>query len=209
MSTQIDDSNDKPERRTQAERRAATQDLILEATLKTLVERGYSGTSMLSIAKEAKVSKGAITHHFANKADLVASAMQYFYAEKVQEASKCEGMAKGLDFRERMQFRYDQSLQTLPLRLEFLTAMRTDTALRDAYLERISAQTNNEDFRDPLFPEFQSGRQSETSASLLSAVMLGLGLTDSINSKEDAARVFEFYVDLVESHLHTQRDEYN
>ena len=64
------------ERRTQAERRAATKAKVLEATIDCLVERGYANTSTRHIAKRAGLTLGALQHHFAGKADLMAAALQ-------------------------------------------------------------------------------------------------------------------------------------
>ena len=44
---------------------------ILDATLKLISERGFHGTSMSQVAKEAKVSTGIIYHYFASKDELI------------------------------------------------------------------------------------------------------------------------------------------
>lgn len=64
------------ERRTQAERRAATRAKVLDATIECLVERGYAHTSTRHIARRAGVTIGALQHHFSSKADLMAAALQ-------------------------------------------------------------------------------------------------------------------------------------
>jgi AcrR family transcriptional regulator len=70
-------------RRTQAERRAHTHAALLDATIDSLVERGYSRTSTNDIIRLAGVSRGALLHHFASKAELLGAA-----AERVFE--QCE-----------------------------------------------------------------------------------------------------------------------
>lgn len=64
-------------RRTQAERRAATQHALMEATIDELVATGYTGLKTASVAERAGVTRGAQAHHFGGKADLVAAAMQH------------------------------------------------------------------------------------------------------------------------------------
>ena len=64
------------ERRTQAERRAETRAKVLAATIDCLVEHGYANTSTRHIAKRAGLTVGALQHHFASKADLMAAALQ-------------------------------------------------------------------------------------------------------------------------------------
>lgn len=64
------------QRRSQAERRAGTRAKVLAATIDCLVERGYANTSTRHIAKRAGLTVGAVQHHFASKADLMAAALE-------------------------------------------------------------------------------------------------------------------------------------
>ncbi|MBS0535864.1 MAG: TetR/AcrR family transcriptional regulator [Proteobacteria bacterium] len=64
----------KPARRTQQERRRATQEAILEAAIDLLVDEGYSRFSTIAVAKRAKVSRGARENYFPSKYDLIAAA---------------------------------------------------------------------------------------------------------------------------------------
>lgn len=66
-------------RRTQAERSAHTRTLLLDATVASLVERGYAGTSTTEVARRAGVSRGAQTHHFPTKSDLVVAAVEHVF----------------------------------------------------------------------------------------------------------------------------------
>ena len=67
----------KRRRRTQAERSSATRKAICEATLDALVEYGYERTSTTLIAEKAKVSRGALTHHFPTRNELFLAAYRY------------------------------------------------------------------------------------------------------------------------------------
>ncbi|MFI6169595.1 TetR/AcrR family transcriptional regulator [Nocardia sp. NPDC051052] len=62
-------------KRTQAERRAGTVAALLDATVASLIEVGYAGTSTRSVAERAGVSQGAQQHYFPSKATLVDAAM--------------------------------------------------------------------------------------------------------------------------------------
>src|SRR5262245_8806139 len=66
-------------RRTQAERRAHTHGALLDATIACLVERGYSRTSTNDIIRVAGVSRGALLHHFASKAELLGAAVELLF----------------------------------------------------------------------------------------------------------------------------------
>jgi AcrR family transcriptional regulator len=70
-----------PIRRTQEERRNATRGALLEATIATLVEQGYRGTTTLAVERRAGVSRGARIHHFANKAALLGGVADYLYEQ--------------------------------------------------------------------------------------------------------------------------------
>lgn len=70
-----------PIRRTQAERRAATRSALLRATVESLVELGYAHTTTQEVQRRAGVSRGALTHHFTSKAELLLAAMDHLYEE--------------------------------------------------------------------------------------------------------------------------------
>lgn len=62
-------------RRTQSERSGETRQALFDATIDLLYEQGFNKTSTPEIARKARVSRGALTHHFAAKEDLVISAV--------------------------------------------------------------------------------------------------------------------------------------
>jgi AcrR family transcriptional regulator len=74
-----------PTRRTQAERRAGTRQGLLDATVESLVEAGYAGTTTTEVCRRAGVSQGALFKHFASKAELVAAAAEHLFAHLVGE----------------------------------------------------------------------------------------------------------------------------
>jgi AcrR family transcriptional regulator len=65
------------QRRTQAERRAATRAALLDAMLACLVEDGYAGVTTRRVSERAGVSQGALQHHFASKEEFVIEAMRH------------------------------------------------------------------------------------------------------------------------------------
>jgi AcrR family transcriptional regulator len=61
-------------RRTQSERSEAMRKRLLAATLQSLAEDGYTGSTLSSIVRRAGVSRGAQVHHYPNKQALMLDA---------------------------------------------------------------------------------------------------------------------------------------
>ncbi|GAB2749670.1 TetR/AcrR family transcriptional regulator [Amycolatopsis magusensis] len=84
--------------RTQAERRAHTRTALLDATIDCLVELGYARTSVQEICARARVSKGAVQHHFSAKAELMAAAVEHLTNRlKSELAASLERLPSGAD----------------------------------------------------------------------------------------------------------------
>ena len=67
-------------RRTKAEAEQTRND-ILKAALILFDEQGYAQTSLSTIARKAKVTRGAIYWHFENKEEILAALAQAQFAE--------------------------------------------------------------------------------------------------------------------------------
>lgn len=83
VSTPRSPSTKPPPRRrqTQAERREATQDKLVKGAIQLLKEKRYAGFRTAEVSAVAGVSRGAQTHHFATKDDLVVLALEHVYLE--------------------------------------------------------------------------------------------------------------------------------
>ena len=82
-------------RRTQAERSAATQEALIAAARRLWTERGYADVGTPEIAREAGVSRGAMYHQFADKADLfsaVAEAVEQDVTQRLAERVATAGV---------------------------------------------------------------------------------------------------------------------
>ncbi len=66
-------------RRPQAERSADTRAKLIEAAITSLHRLGYGATSVTIVAEEAGVSRGAMTHQFPAKTDLMLAVVNAVY----------------------------------------------------------------------------------------------------------------------------------
>lgn len=73
-------------RRTQAERSGETRRRILDAAVQLLGERGYAGLRTADVAAAAGVSKGAQTHHFPSKDELVVAVVEHVFVRASEQA---------------------------------------------------------------------------------------------------------------------------
>src|SRR5690349_18329101 len=73
--------SDRPQRRSNAERRAQTRALLIEAAIASLSELGYARTTTATIAARAGVTTGALHHHFPTKEDLFLAVLDQLSAE--------------------------------------------------------------------------------------------------------------------------------
>lgn len=69
----------------QAERAGAMRARLLDATIECVAELGYGRMSTNDIVRSARVSRGALAHHFPTKADLVSAAAQRLLERRVED----------------------------------------------------------------------------------------------------------------------------
>jgi AcrR family transcriptional regulator len=130
-----------PGRRTQSERREATRSQLLDATVESLVELGYSGTTTLEIERRAGVSRGARIHHFPTKAALLAAAVDHLFNQISDHYEEAFGQAPpGVEDAPRLRsgLRLLWSIYCQPsygAMLELNMAARTDEELREQLVQ--------------------------------------------------------------------------
>ncbi len=72
----------------QAQKSASTRTLIIETAIKCFVEVGYSRTTTTLIAEKARLSRGAMLHHFPSKLAIVRAAVEYLHAKRLRAFRK-------------------------------------------------------------------------------------------------------------------------
>lgn len=65
--------------RTQAERSAATQQALVNASIELLIERGWAATTAVAVCERAGCTRGALIHHYPNLSALLAHALESLY----------------------------------------------------------------------------------------------------------------------------------
>jgi len=75
----------KRKRKSQAERREETRELVLAAAARVFASRGFHATSLEAVAEEAGFSRGAVYYNFADKEELFLELLDRRCAERSQD----------------------------------------------------------------------------------------------------------------------------
>lgn len=124
------------ERQTQVERTEKMRARLLKATLEVVVEEGWGQASTQRICARAGVSRGAQTHHFHTKTDLLLAAISEILRAHQRELDKpVKNRASDEQKLEKLfSLLWDACLDNLFMEswMEAMTAARTDTSLKTA-----------------------------------------------------------------------------
>ncbi len=84
-------------RKAQAEQSAEMRTRIFKAAVKCLKKYGYAATTTLLVQKEAKISRGAMLHHFPTRPDLMLYVVRRAFDEGAAMHKRCRETSKDLD----------------------------------------------------------------------------------------------------------------
>lgn len=84
-------------RRTQAERTEETRRRILDAAVDVMAQKGYAGFRTADVAEAAGVSRGAQTHHFPSKDELVVAVVEHVFTRASEQGRKRARRVKSID----------------------------------------------------------------------------------------------------------------
>jgi len=192
-------------RRTQAERRAATRAALVRGTVESLVELGYAHTTTQEVQRRAGVSRGALTHHFTSKADLVLAAVDHLYEEfsdSVRQAVAdlpADGVTRVRLGVELVWARFHGPLFVATM--ELWTAARTDPELRAALLpheRRLGIQLRELAF-EVFGEEVARHPQSEAMYQVLLTSMRGQALTYALQPDVPRAGPLQHWLAIVDA----------
>ncbi|ALG86557.1 TetR/AcrR family transcriptional regulator [Gordonia phthalatica] len=119
------------------QQRERTHQVLLDATMRCLVEFGHSGTTTQRIQEEAGVSRGALLHHFGSKTELLVAAIHHIADVRMADVDgMIAGLGDGPDALRDMVTALREAMTGPPFQaaLELWTASRTDPQLREALL---------------------------------------------------------------------------
>lgn len=84
-------------RRTQEERREESRRKLIDAAMRLLSARGYAGTTMVGIGREAGVSHGLVTYHFGTKTDCIKAVLEDIRNATIQTNRQLTEGRRGLE----------------------------------------------------------------------------------------------------------------
>ena len=124
-------------RRTQEERSATTQELLMQATIDAMYENGFARLTTADIARRAGVSRGALMHHYASKEDLIVVSYERMLADATREIRSWLGLARAGelmldDFLDKLWAMYSGKL--IFVTLEHITEARHNEPLRQKFM---------------------------------------------------------------------------
>jgi AcrR family transcriptional regulator len=114
-----------------------TRQKLLDATIATLISKGYAATSMPELCRRAGLSRGAQLHHFPTKIELLTAAVEHLMARRHAELRE---VIRALPAQDRAETFVDElwriySGDAFYAFLELAVAARTDRQLRAALVE--------------------------------------------------------------------------
>lgn len=174
----------------QERKSAQTRIALLEAGVRCLAESGYARTTTQLVAASAKISRGAMLHHYTTKSDLIASVIDYIMARRMEtfhneitkltEKQRVEE-GRGIEI-------YWNSIQTKEYEafLELSMASRTDEELRKVFDDKAKLFDALWFEQTPLlFPEWANQRPKKLALArdMVTATLEGLYLNRRMMAK--------------------------
>lgn len=192
--------------RTQVERSAAMQRRLLEATVSALYEKGYGGTTTLEVQQRAGVSRGALLHHYASRAELMVAAMEHLTRERIAEvltiARSNPPSGKRIEWAVGVLWStFEGPMYTASL--ELWLAARNDDELLTALLpqERILGQAIRGMCADLFGPQARESTAWDDTLELLLDAMRGAAARSVLRGESSDQRLLTMWSTFVKSRL--------
>ena len=121
----------------QEERSRQTQARIMQGTLECILQKGIRALTTVDVARQAGVSRGALMHHYPSKEALMRAALEDLLNREVESVRELAERIKAgtLEFDTLLDSLHEHFKGDLfMVTLEFLTAARTDEAIKEVLL---------------------------------------------------------------------------
>jgi len=193
----------------QAEKSALTRQSILDATIQCIIDYGYARTTTSMIAEQAIVSRGAMTHHFPSRSDVLKATIEYLHERRLAEyTTLMEGLDAPVEVmtREKIALAVDLAWKfvNLPSSLayqEILMASRTDAELKRV-LEPLEKEFEESflEVAQHAFPRWAGHEEIEMVHDAALFMLTGMMLSHMKSRRKLRTRhILEFLTDSVES----------
>ena len=191
--TLVDDASDQPKAEAitwQQTKSRQTREAILQSAVDCFYEFGYANTSTENIAQRAKLSRGAMLHHFPTRFDLIKAAVRYLNNQRLATYAKVEEVAQAGAEYTRIEEGIDAYWEQLnsPSFIvfhELQVASRTDpelaTVLKPALAEYTAAVREQS---AAIFPDLALSEAFERANLLARYLMEGMAIDNS--TRDDA-----------------------
>jgi AcrR family transcriptional regulator len=123
-------------RRTNAERSGQTRGAIIEAAIELLFSRGHTATTTIAVAARAKVSRGAMLHHFPTRVGMLIAVAEHIVTwQREQRREKFKELGVGLQrYYAGADINWEVQKQPATIALlEIMMATRSDPQLRKGF----------------------------------------------------------------------------
>jgi AcrR family transcriptional regulator len=196
----------------QAQKSAMTRDTILDAALDCFITLGYASTTTAKIADRARVSRGAMLHHFPSKTELIQAAVEYLHGKLLAlYATSIEKVTHNLPVDERNRQGLQGYWKYLSSDLftayhELCVAGRTDPELQHILEDSIARfDANMAKSNAALFPEWaERGELFELAMDITQFVMEGMAVSQIVSQREKRVkRMIEYLGDRLEEIFHS------
>ena len=177
----------------------------MRATVESLVELGYAHTTTQEVQRRAGVSRGALTHQFTSKAELVLAAVDHLYEEfsaSVRAAATELPEESGARVRLGVELVWQRFHGPLFVAaMELWTAARTDPELRAALLpheRRLGVQLRQLAF-EVFGEEVARHPAAESTYQVLLTSMRGQALTYALQPEASREHFLQHWLTILEA----------
>lgn len=148
----------------QVKKSEATRILVIESAIQCILKFGYANTTMARIADKAKLSRGAMMHHYSNRQTVMNSVIQHLHEKRLKAFRRAvtSNSNNGTSIHETLRGYWQQVNHPIFIAFEELAmAAKSDPELklilypaREAFNEEWYKMAVN------VFPDWNSGREN-------------------------------------------------